>query len=798
MSTPTNFKATAGFDAANQKVVNLADATAPTDALNLRTFDAKVTIPVYSTTRTYPVDFIVEYAGQLWKCVSAVTVGTTFDKTKWTAIRGAENWLRITGAYTATNMDSLLVDTTSAAITITLPASPKSGDYINIIDAGSADINNITINRNGSTIGGSASNSVITEPGLQMTLVYLNATWQPNIRTKNRVGLVNTTATLTAGIQYALQVAASFTVTLPASPKTGDWVVLMDRNGTVGTYPITVAGNSKQIDGAASFTMNQKRSAFMFIYNGTQWVSFMLAGNDLQADKNLSDLESPSAARTSLGLGSMATLNSGTGTGDFRTNSQNDARFQPIDATLTALAGLATSANKLVYATGVDTFALADLTAFARQLLACVDANAVKTLLGLNDVAVPVTKTWPSVRPTLYFDFARSKSFDPRLTFTRSTTATYFDSDGLMKTAAAGVPRIEYDPVTGDMKGLLIEGARQNQLIQSGFATGWTISGTGTMTQNAGIAPDGTNTAVLFDDTDTVLDYCRTEQVINITSSSNTYTVSVFMKAGTAPTTSRLSAYLQAGATTTQTVNGGISWNGGGTPTVSGVGQVTPVGNGWYRVSFQITDIPANANTRLLYRIYPTSGAASQTGSVYIWGGQVELGGSVSSYIPTTTAAVTRNADLAYINLGSWFNASQGTISVEAIGPDMTTQNFGHALVSLNDGSIANMLALRHVSTANDLDLYMMTDSVTTIDTIGFTPTKKVYKSAFSYNSATGYTHCTEGVNKSITSVMAMPTFTRLQIGSSGVGSASVYGHIRAVRYYNRQLTDNEVQTLSY
>ncbi|MBK8159114.1 MAG: hypothetical protein IPK59_10230 [Rhodospirillaceae bacterium] len=55
---------------------------------------------------------------------------------------------------------------------------------------------------------------------------------------------------------------------------------------------------------------------------------------------------------------------------------------QPLDATLTAFAALTMSANKIVYATGPDAFALADLTAFARSLLDDADAATVRGNLG--------------------------------------------------------------------------------------------------------------------------------------------------------------------------------------------------------------------------------------------------------------------------------------------------------------------------------------------------------------------------------------------------------------------------------
>lgn len=60
---------------------------------------------------------------------------------------------------------------------------------------------------------------------------------------------------------------------------------------------------------------------------------------------------------------------------------------QPLDATLTALAGVSTSADQLIYATGTDTFTTASLTAFGRSLLDDADASAGRTTLGLGTIA---------------------------------------------------------------------------------------------------------------------------------------------------------------------------------------------------------------------------------------------------------------------------------------------------------------------------------------------------------------------------------------------------------------------------
>jgi hypothetical protein len=105
---------------------------------------------------------------------------------------------------------------------------------------------------------------------------------------------------------------------------------------------------------------------------------------------SLVDDADAAAGRTTLGLGSLAVINSplpiaNGGTGATAAGAALTALGgQPLDATLTALAGLATGADKLAYSTGTDTFSETDLTSFARTILDDANAGAVRTTLGVG------------------------------------------------------------------------------------------------------------------------------------------------------------------------------------------------------------------------------------------------------------------------------------------------------------------------------------------------------------------------------------------------------------------------------
>jgi hypothetical protein len=250
-----------------------------------------------------------------------------------------------------------------------------------------------------------------------------------------------------------------------------------------------------------------------------------------------------------------------------------------------------------------------------------------------------------------------------------STVGEYIPTTSAINSA----PRFDHNPTTGESLGLLVEEARTNNLVQSeDFATTWTLS-TVTVSTNTVTAPDGTLTADTFGpvvgDGLTTTRFLRQNPVLT---TQQAYTFSVFVKVGTA-TTNGIALYISDSLATvnfrasfnlfTQTTSAsGSTW---ATPTAT----IVPYPNGWYRCI--LSGVTSTVHTGLRANIYlNTFGNTSDTyGTHHIWGAQLEAGAFPTSYIPTTTATVTRAADVASItgaNFSGWYNHSEGTMAVAA------------------------------------------------------------------------------------------------------------------------------------
>ena len=226
-----------------------------------------------------------------------------------------------------------------------------------------------------------------------------------------------------------------------------------------------------------------------------------------------------------------------------------------------------------------------------------------------------ITANFPNVFPSLELNFANSQQLDPRVTFSRSTTAPYYDG----KTSVL---------------------AEQNLLLQSQFASNWTLSGgLSSLTLNATTSPDGTNTAsqIIENANNT---YHGIYQLALSGLSAGTYTVSCFAKAGT-------NAYLIFNLydTTNRLASFNLSTGTLGTITSGGTGVITSFGNGWYRCSFTYTGTTGPNGTSLIIAMSNSDNLFSYTGNagnyIYIWGAQLEQRSSVTAYNATTTTAIT-------------------------------------------------------------------------------------------------------------------------------------------------------------
>lgn len=250
---------------------------------------------------------------------------------------------------------------------------------------------------------------------------------------------------------------------------------------------------------------------------------------------------------------------------------------------------------------------------------------------------------------SIYYD-GSGGTLSSMISTTRASTGYAQTSAGVLVPFASNVPRITD-------QGLLVEEARTNVAIwsQDFSNAAWTLTGS-SVTLAAQTAPDGTLTGNKLAET-AVTSGHNVGKTGNITVSAGSYVLTVYAKAAERAFIALYEGVLGQGKFFNLS-NGTVGGNLVAPPAGA---AISALGNGWYRCSITLT-VSGTTAVPLVY--LSTDGTAFSYAGVagsgaYIWGLQLEAGSFQTSYVPTTTVAVTRAADVITLT-GAALAATQG------------------------------------------------------------------------------------------------------------------------------------------
>ena len=337
-------------------------------------------------------------------------------------------------------------------------------------------------------------------------------------------------------------------------------------------------------------------------------------------------------------------------------------------------------------------------------------------------------------------------SFD--FTVERNSTKWVLGADGYLKEYANDEAAIEFN-ADGSYKGVLVEPQSVNEALQSedlDNATYWDFTRTTIATDTETDPKGGTNSFLLSETTNNDSHYIITDPGYFVSvASGETWTSSVFLKKGdgaNAPDIIQLT-HLPGTFGASQYANFDISV-GGGTVTYSigGTGRIRYYGNGWYRISFTATSTGAGTAGFLLgfTNDNPTATRlptyAGQTdANVFVWGAQLEESPIATSYIPTTTGAVTRVKDDIYLtSASSLIGQTEGTLFIEVDWQKSSV--IGQYILGVSDGTGNNRINIYNNNTSDELSMIARVDG-NTVTNQGQTSTSYtgIQKIAFAYKT---------------------------------------------------------------
>jgi len=391
----------------------------------------------------------------------------------------------------------------------------------------------------------------------------------------------------------------------------------------------------------------------------------------------------------------------------------------------------------------------------------------------------------------------------PLITYTRAGTATRVNAAGLVEVVAANAPRLDYNPTTLVVRGLLSEESRVNNATNSEDFTLWATKSNVTVAANTTVAPDGNTTAdTLAENTNNSDHYL--ERGITI-AANQAFSYSLWVKPN-GRTTVWITLYSNSYA---DSIRGGYNFvTKVLTPSQAGTGalsafRVVEYPNGWVRLTLSgqpstavVTDIKLRVMIVNVSTTYPGDGVSG----FFLWGVQLEAGIHPTSYIPTAGSAVTRNADLAAIsgaNFSGFWNVAEGTMFAEGFWIIASDPGGLRPILGADDGTTAERMQIRK-SSGSQSNFLSIDNNVQQFQAlVSGSPTilsGVLQRMALAYK-LNDYAIAHQGLSNSPLAG-TLPTVNIIRMGA-GTGLPNMNGHLRRFKYYNTRLLANQLQSIT-
>jgi hypothetical protein len=272
--------------------------------------------------------------------------------------------------------------------------------------------------------------------------------------------------------------------------------------------------------------------------------------------------------------------------------------------------------------------------------------------------------------------------------------------------------------------------------------------------------------------------------------SPNTYSLSVFAKAGNSST-----FVVSSRATlTTNDVRAIFNLsNGTITSTNGGTAAIVPYGDGWFRCSFTVVNAGTFTDQSSIFFGHPFGAADGAT--VLATGAMSEIGAHPSSYIPTLSTSVTRVADAASKTGISSLLGTKGTLFVEmsALQDGATSRR-----IALSDGTLNNRVTIEYDEIAGRIRTFIVGSGTSSanLDADGYTQTNK-HKIAVVYDNATLKIFVDGALANSVAATMVPTGLSRIDTYTAAISANYLFGNINQLLVFPTALTDTQAIELT-